>query len=175
MKLNWNPVQAWDDPGLERKSVYYGIVIIITLARNSSAESQEPIFNNAVKAGAAAEPNSREEANKGSNWKQKNDQHNQLGQNVDQIKGLKLEIPKKHTFFNTIWRGSCSAKFGSLRKKVSFSTLSFKLRISMKCIVSTNLFWKYSAYPLQTNSNKIHGKNCRELYQDRKKQVLFEV
>jgi len=37
------------------------------LTRNSSAESQEPIFNNAVKVGAAAEPNSREEANKGSN------------------------------------------------------------------------------------------------------------
>lgn len=39
----------------------------ITFALNSSVESQEPIFNNAVKAGAAAEPNSREEANKGSN------------------------------------------------------------------------------------------------------------
>jgi hypothetical protein len=38
-----------------------------TLTLNSSAESQEPIFNNAVKAGAAAEPNSRAEANKGSN------------------------------------------------------------------------------------------------------------
>ena len=40
---------------------------IETLALNSSVESQEPIFNNAVKAGAAAEPNSRAEANKGSN------------------------------------------------------------------------------------------------------------
>ena len=40
---------------------------IKTLAVNSSVESQEPIFNNAVKAGAAAEPNSRAEANKGSN------------------------------------------------------------------------------------------------------------
>ena len=39
----------------------------LTFALNSSVESQEPIFNNAVKAGAAAEPNSREEANKGSN------------------------------------------------------------------------------------------------------------
>jgi hypothetical protein len=38
-----------------------------TLTLNSSDESQEPIFNNAVKAGAAAEPNSRAEANKGSN------------------------------------------------------------------------------------------------------------
>lgn len=41
--------------------------LLFTLTRNSSAESQEPIFNNAVKAGAAAEPNSRAEANKGSN------------------------------------------------------------------------------------------------------------
>lgn len=40
---------------------------IETLALNSSVESQEPIFNNAVKAGAAAEPNSSAEANKGSN------------------------------------------------------------------------------------------------------------
>lgn len=50
-----------------------------------------------------------------------------------------------HTFLSTISRGSCSATFGSLRKKVSFSTLSFKLRISIKCMVSTSLFWKYSA------------------------------
>lgn len=40
---------------------------IETLTLNSSVESQEPIFNNAVKAGAAAEPNSRAEANNGSN------------------------------------------------------------------------------------------------------------
>lgn len=39
----------------------------MTFTLNSSIESQEPIFNNAVKAGAAAEPNSRAEANKGSN------------------------------------------------------------------------------------------------------------
>lgn len=41
----------------------------MTLTLNSSVESQEPIFNNAVSAGAAAEPNSRAEANKGSNCK----------------------------------------------------------------------------------------------------------
>jgi len=41
------------------------------LTLNSSAESQEPIFNNAVKAEAAAEPNSRAEANKGSNCEKK--------------------------------------------------------------------------------------------------------
>lgn len=41
----------------------------MTFRLNSSAESQEPIFNSAVKAGAAAEPNSRAEANKGSNCK----------------------------------------------------------------------------------------------------------
>lgn len=39
----------------------------MTLELNSSDESHEPIFKSAVKAGAAAEPNSREEANKGSN------------------------------------------------------------------------------------------------------------
>lgn len=33
---------------------------------NSSAESQAPIFSNAVKAGAAADPNSKAEASKGS-------------------------------------------------------------------------------------------------------------
>lgn len=38
-----------------------------TFTLNSSVESQDPIFNNAVKAGEAAEPNSRAEANKGSN------------------------------------------------------------------------------------------------------------
>lgn len=38
-----------------------------TLTLNSSVESQEPIFNSAVKAGAAAEPNSNAEASKGSN------------------------------------------------------------------------------------------------------------
>ena len=37
---------------------------------NSSDESQEPIFKSAVKAGAAAEPNSREDANKGSNCRE---------------------------------------------------------------------------------------------------------
>lgn len=42
-----------------------------TLSLNSSVESQEPIFNNAVKAGAAAVPNSRAEANKGSNCQNK--------------------------------------------------------------------------------------------------------
>lgn len=41
----------------------------LTLTLNSSVESQEPIFNSAVSAGAAAEPNSRAEANKGSNCK----------------------------------------------------------------------------------------------------------
>ena len=39
----------------------------MTLILNSSDESQEPIFSKAVKAGAAAEPNSRAEANDGSN------------------------------------------------------------------------------------------------------------
>lgn len=39
----------------------------MTLALKSSAESQEAIFNSAVKAGAAAEPNSKAEANIGSN------------------------------------------------------------------------------------------------------------
>jgi len=43
------------------------VKILFTFILNSSAESQEPIFNNAVKAEAAAEPNSRAEANKGSN------------------------------------------------------------------------------------------------------------
>lgn len=38
-----------------------------TLALNSSAGSQEPIFNRAVKAGAAAEPNSRADDNSGNN------------------------------------------------------------------------------------------------------------
>ena len=41
----------------------------MTFKVNSSAESQEPIFSSAVKAGATAEPNSRAEANKGSNCK----------------------------------------------------------------------------------------------------------
>jgi hypothetical protein len=43
----------------------------MTLALNSSVESQEPIFNNAAKAGAAAEPNSSAEANKGTNCRDK--------------------------------------------------------------------------------------------------------
>jgi len=37
------------------------------LILNWSAGSQEPIFNRTVSAGAEAEPNSREEANTGSN------------------------------------------------------------------------------------------------------------
>ncbi len=50
------------------------------------------------------------------------------------------------TFFVTIGRGSCSARVGSLRKKVSFSILSFKFNTSMNWIVSTSLFWKNSAH-----------------------------
>jgi hypothetical protein len=42
-----------------------------TFELNSSVGSQEPIFNNAAKAGAAAEPNSSAEANRGSNYKNK--------------------------------------------------------------------------------------------------------
>lgn len=38
----------------------------MTLILNSSGGSQEPIFINAVKAGAPAEPNSRAEASSGS-------------------------------------------------------------------------------------------------------------
>jgi hypothetical protein len=41
-----------------------------TLVLNWSAGSQEPIFNSTVKAGAAAEPNSRADANTGSNYSQ---------------------------------------------------------------------------------------------------------
>lgn len=52
---------------LIRETFKLVLKLLVTLTRNSSAESQEPIFNNAVKAGAAAEPNSRAEANKGSN------------------------------------------------------------------------------------------------------------
>ena len=52
---------------LIRETFTLVLKLLFTLTRNSSAESQEPIFNNAVKAGAAAEPNSRAEANKGSN------------------------------------------------------------------------------------------------------------
>ena len=74
---------------------------------------------------------------------------------------ITLEFPC-HTFFRTIGRGSCSAKFGSLRKKVSFSTLSFKFRISIKCIVSTSLFWKYSANPLVEKLYNKRKKNGRE-------------
>jgi hypothetical protein len=47
-----------------------------TLTLNSSDESQEPIFNNAVKARAAAEPNSRAEANKGSNCRNQDEYQN---------------------------------------------------------------------------------------------------
>ena len=43
----------------------------MTLALNSSVESQEPIFNKAAKAGAAAEPNSSAEANNGTNCRNK--------------------------------------------------------------------------------------------------------
>ncbi len=50
------------------------------------------------------------------------------------------------TFFVTIGRGSCSARVGSLRKKVSFSILSFRFNTSMNWIVSTSLFWKNSAH-----------------------------
>lgn len=38
---------------------------------NSSVDSHEPIFNNAVKAGAAADPNSKAEDSNGSNWSSK--------------------------------------------------------------------------------------------------------
>lgn len=71
-----------------------------------------------------------------------------LKRSIIYFKVEKTQNSETHTFFSTIWRGSCSAKFGSLRKKVSFSTLSFRFRISMKCIVSTSLFWKYSANPI---------------------------
>jgi hypothetical protein len=40
------------------------------LALNWSAGSQEPIFSSTVKAGAAAEPNSRADCNTGSNYSQ---------------------------------------------------------------------------------------------------------
>lgn len=53
-----------------KKSTLISITVLkikeMTLTVNSSAESQEPIFSNAVKAGAAAEPNSSAEDNKGS-------------------------------------------------------------------------------------------------------------
>ena len=74
---------------------------------------------------------------------------------------ITLEFPC-HTFFRTIGRGSFSAKFGSLRKKVSFSTQSFKFRISIKCIVSTSLFWKYSANPLVEKLYNKRKKNGRK-------------
>ena len=74
---------------------------------------------------------------------------------------ITLEFPC-HTFFRTIGQGSCSAKFGSLRKNVSFSTLSFKFRISIKCIVSTSLFWKYSVNPLVDKLYNKRKKNGRE-------------
>jgi len=45
------------------------------LTRNSSADSPEPIFNNAVKAGAEAEPYSSAEANKGSNCENQTSSH----------------------------------------------------------------------------------------------------
>lgn len=41
----------------------------VTFMLNSSAESHAPIFKNGVKAGAAAEPNSKADASKGSNCK----------------------------------------------------------------------------------------------------------
>lgn len=132
----------------------------LTFRVYSSAESQEPIFNSAVKAGAAAEPYSRAEVNKGNNCRENYEIIN-CHEIMDDFLYLKKKKKRRSyrrlvlidlshltfkidTFFNTIWRGSCSVKLGSLRKKVSFSTLSFKLRISIKCIVSTNLFWKYS-------------------------------
>lgn len=37
----------------------------VTLTPYSSCESQDPIFNNAVKAGAVAEPNSKADASNG--------------------------------------------------------------------------------------------------------------
>ena len=43
----------------------------MTLELNSSVESQEPIFNKAAKARAAAEPNSSVEANNGTNCRNK--------------------------------------------------------------------------------------------------------
>uniref|UniRef100_A0A0A9DTD6 Uncharacterized protein n=1 Tax=Arundo donax TaxID=35708 RepID=A0A0A9DTD6_ARUDO len=109
---------------LEAKSL---TIVGKTLVLNWSAGSQEPIFNKTVKAGAAAEPNSRAEANTG------------------------------RSFFTTISRGSCSAIFGSFRKKLSFSTLSFKLRTSMNWMVSTNLFWKNSLLSI-----RFEGFNLRE-------------
>ena len=57
-------------------------------------------------------------------------------------KGCKKKLLQ--TFASTISRGSCSVRFMSFRKNASFSTLSFRFRTSMKCMVSTNLFWKNS-------------------------------
>lgn len=74
------------------------------------------------------------------------------------LKAFDLKIVM-NTFFNTISRGSCSERLGSLRKKVSFSTLSFRLRISMKCMVSTNLFWKYSANIISSSEHNSQDSN----------------
>ena len=43
----------------------------MTLELNSSVKSQEPIFNKAAKAGAAAKPNSSAEANNETNYRNK--------------------------------------------------------------------------------------------------------
>lgn len=51
-----------------------------TFAENSSFESQDPIFNNAVKAGAAAEPNSNEEASSGSSCRNQKMLHESIGE-----------------------------------------------------------------------------------------------
>lgn len=82
----------------------------------------------------------------------------------------------KNTFFCTIWRGSWSARFGSLRKKVSFSTLSFKLRISINCMVSTNLFWKYSVntkWQIQFMKKKLARAASEKVYKSTQQLVLL--
>lgn len=58
-----------------------------TLAENSSVESQEPIFNNAVKAEAAAEPNSNAEASNGSNCRNQKMLHESIGEALDTTVG----------------------------------------------------------------------------------------
>lgn len=77
-----SPEARWANPNLSQGFRGWCIFFILfkaqkrkTFKLNSSAESQEPIFSNAVKAGAAADPNSSEEASRGSScycWEKKN-------------------------------------------------------------------------------------------------------
>lgn len=56
----------------KKRGIIKVLKLLYTLTCNSSAENPEPIFNNAVKAAAEAEPNSSAEANKGSNCENQN-------------------------------------------------------------------------------------------------------